>query len=101
LDIGEATKREVHAPAGLEAHPERPDDWVDQEDAQQDERWRDKEPPADVLSSDDPCYHRRTCPVPTQAHANQTRPDNAGPGQGVEAGFLPLPSSPYWIACFA
>ena len=43
-DVGEATERVVHAPAGLKAHPERPQDRINHEQAQQDKGGSNKTP---------------------------------------------------------
>ncbi len=50
-DIGEAAKAEIHAAPNLEAHPERPQDRIDHEDAEQDQRRHDKEPAIPLFSA--------------------------------------------------
>ena len=49
-DVGPAAEAEIHALADLDAHPERPDDRVDHEDAEQDQCGGDKEPAGEAFA---------------------------------------------------
>ena len=72
-DVVEAAEMEIHALADLEAHPERPQDRIDQEEAEQDERRRDEEPAADLLTAIEPCGCHWCFPIPQVRRARDLR----------------------------
>ncbi len=89
-DVGEAAEGEVHAAAGLEAHPERPDDRVDHEDAEQHQGRRDEEPAVDLLAALEFCLCQG---MPRRSHAKPIAYRHAAASEGKGAGETSRPGS--------
>src|SRR5690606_10897217 len=58
-------------PAGLEAHPERPKDGIDHEQAEKHQRRHDEQPAVDLIAVTESCLCHRT---PRRAHAKERAP---------------------------
>ena len=120
-DVGEAAEMEIQALADLEAHPQRPQDRIDQEEAEQDERRRDEEPAVDLRAAIEPCGlplvaspSRRSAGRAVYADSGRpagrrrlkpraaapTRSDAARPREIKGTGLLPFPDT-YWICDLA
>ena len=88
-DVGEAAEVEVHAAAGLEAHPKRPEDRVDHEDAEQHQSRRDEEPAVDLLAALEFCLCQavpRRSPAQTIAYRHRGRVRRKGGGRNLPPG---------------
>ena len=117
-DVGEAAEAEVHALADLEAHPQRPQDRIDHEQPEQDQRRRNEQPAIDLGVAVEPDVatgrfpssrlrlRRRAAPLATRrprpSQAPAAAPQGKPCGRGLReagTGSLPFPRAGYWICC--
>ena len=95
--LAKPPKLKVHALADLEAHPERPEDRIDHEDAEQHQCRRDEQPAVDLLAAAQP----RNCaiPVPRRNSGGNSggNPCEIPPALAIRGRRAPPPAGTYWI----